>query len=321
MRRAAGKLRINARLTDAASGGSLWAERYDAEVSDVFALQDRIAENVVAALAVTLTRAEQKRALGKDTVDLQAYDYVLRGNAHHYRMTRQDNLTAQDMFRRAIERDPDYAPAHAGLAWALVHCSNQGWSPDAQGTLLSAVEHGERAVALDDSLAKAHTALGDAYCMLQRYDQAVAEGRRAVALDPSYADGHMALGYFLILAGHHAEALDMARKALRFNPVHANRIYYQVLSLAHYMLGDYEAAVLAGEQAVSRDPENYVPHIVLAAALAQSGRLDQANRHARDIMRLHPSFSLRGLAERLPFKNASDLDHRLIGLRRAGLPE
>jgi adenylate cyclase len=321
VRRAGDKLRINAQLIESASGNHLWAERYDGDLADIFALQDQITENVVAALAVTLTRAEQKRSLGKQTQNLHAYDYVLRGNAYHHRMTKEGNIKAKEMFERAIERDPEYAPAYAGLAWVLVHDSNQGWSSDEQRTLKAGLENADRAVVLDDSLAKAHLALADAYCWTKLHEQAVAEGRRAVALDPSYAEGHMALAYYLLVAGHAEEGVEEAQKALRFNPVHANRLYYEVLSACHYMLKQYEAAIEAGEQAVSRDPEHYEPHMFLASAFAQLEKIDEARRHAQEVMRLNPSFSLRHYAESLPFKNKTDLDHRIAGLRKSGLPE
>jgi adenylate cyclase len=321
VRRAGDKLRINAQLIEAASGNHLWAERYDGDLTDIFALQDQITEKVVVALAVTLTRAEQRRALGKETRDLRAYDYVLRGNAYHHRMTKDDNIKAKEMFERAIERGPEYAPAYAGLAWVLVHNSNQGWSSDAQGTLRAALENAEKAVVLDDSLAKAHMVLGDAYCWMKRYEQAVAEGRRAIALDPSYAEGHMALAYYLLTAGHADEGVEEAQKAVRFNPVHANRTYYGILSACHYMLKQYEAAVVAGEQAVARDPDHYIPHLMLVAAFAQSEKMDEARKHAKEVLRLNPSFSLRRYAESVPFKIKTDLDHRISGLRKAGLPE
>jgi len=321
VRRVGGKVRINARLTDANSTNQLWAERFDGELKDIFALQDQITENVVAALAVTLTRAEQSRALGKETKDLQAYDYVLHGNSFHHRMTKEDNHKAKEMFERAIERDPEYAPAYAGLAWALVHDSNQGWSSDAQRTLKAGLENAERAVVLDNSLAKAHLVLGDAYCWTKRHERAVAEGRRAVALDPSYADGHMALAYYLVTAGYAEEGVEEVQKALRFNPLHANRLYYGILSTCHYMLKQYEAAIEAAEQAVSCDPEHFEPHMFLASAFAQLEKTDEARKHAQEIMRLNPSFSSQHYAESLPFKNKTDLDHRIDGLRKAGLPE
>ena len=321
VRRAGDTLRINAQLIEAASGKHIWAERYDGDLADIFALQDQITEIVVAALAVTLTRAEQKRALGKKTQDLRAYDYVLRGNAYHHRMTKEDNLKAMEMFGQAIKRDPEYAPAYAGLAWVLVHNSNQGWSSDARRTMNAALEYAETAVIRDDSLAKAHMVLGDVYCWTKRFDQAVAEGRRAITLDPSYADGHMAFAYYLLVAGQAEEAVEEVGKALRFNPVHANRIYYEVLSAAHYALKQYEAAIIAGEQAVSRDLNHFASHTCLAAAYAQLERIEEARKHATEVLRLKPSFSLRYITEFWPRKNKTDLEHLNDGLRKAGLPE
>ncbi len=130
VRRVGGKVRINARLTDANSTNQLWAERFDGELKDIFALQDQITESIVATLAVTLTRAEQDRAMHKEVRNLRAYDYVLQGTAYHTRMTNEDNVKAMALFTRAIELDPDYAPAHASLAWTLTHEANHEWSAE-----------------------------------------------------------------------------------------------------------------------------------------------------------------------------------------------
>ena len=262
VRRAGGKLRINAQLIDPMSGEHLWAERYDGDMEDIFALQDRITESIVTTLALTLTRVEQDRAMRKEASNLQAYEYVLRGNAFHHRLTKEDNVQAKEMFARAIELDPEYAPAYAGLAWILVHDANQGWSDDRQMSLNSALKYAKRAVRLDDSLAKAHTVLGDVYLWTKQYEQAIVEGRKAIALDPSYADGHFALAVYLSLAGQAEEALVEAKMALRFNPIHANRLYYQGLARAHYMLKQYDQSVAAGELAVSCDPNHYGPRLL-----------------------------------------------------------
>jgi adenylate cyclase len=320
VRRGGEKVRINAQLIDAATGNHLWAERYDGDLKDIFALQDQITESIVATLAVTLTRVEQDRAMRKKAVNMQAYDYVLRGNAYHHRMTREDNVKAKENFSRAIKLDPDYAPTYAGLAWVLIHDFNQ-WGADREKSLNQALEYAKRAVLLDDSLAKAHMVLGDVYLWTKQHDQAIVEGRKAIALDPSYADAHFALCVYLYMAGHAEEALEEGQKALRFNPVHAHRLYYQALGRAHYMLKQYDAAVEAGEQAVSRDPNNVGPHLSLAAAYAQMGRMDNARRHAQEALSIDPAFSLQAYAKRSPFKNKSDLDHSLDGLRKAGLPE
>ena len=321
IRRAGGKVRINAQLIDATSGSHLWAERFDGDLKDIFALQDQITESIVTTLAVTLTRAEQGRAMHKETRILQAYDYVLRGTTYHHRLTREDNVKAKEMFVRAIELDPDYAPAYAGLAWVLVHDSNQGWSTDPKASLELALEHARRAVLLDDGLAKAHMVLGDVFCWMKRHEQAVAEGRRAIALDPSYAEGHMALAYYLVTSGQAEKAVEEAQKALRFNPVYAHQIYYSVLGQSLYMTKQYEAAMAASEQGVSRDPNARGLRIWLAATYAQLGQMDDARRHAKELLRLWPNFSLQRLAKLLPYKSKPDLDHWIDGLRKAGLPE
>ena len=287
----------------------------------IVALQDQITESIVTTLAVTLTRAEQGRAMHKETRILQAYDYVLRGTTYHHRLTREDNVKAKEMFVRAIELDPDYAPAYAGLAWVLVHDSNQGWSTDPKASLELALEHARRAVLLDDGLAKAHMVLGDVFCWMKRHEQAVAEGRRAIALDPSYADGHMALAYYLVTSGQAEKAVEEAQKALRFNPVYAHQIYYSVLGQSLYMTKQYEAAMAASEQGVSRDPNARGLRIWLAATYAQLGQMDDARRHAKELLRLWPNFSLQRLAKLLPYKSKPDLDHWIDGLRKAGLPE
>lgn len=321
VRRGGGNVRINARLMDANSANQLWAERFDGELTDIFALQDQITESIVTTLAVTLTRAEQDRALRKEVLNLKAYDYVLQGTAFHSRLTKGDNVKAKKLFTRAIELDPDYAPAHAGLAWVLVHDANQEWSADPKAALELALQHARRAVLVDSGLAKAHMVLGDVYCWMRQHKLAVAEGRRAIALDPSYADGHFALAYYLITSGQSEEAVGEAKMALRFNPVHAYNHYYEILGISLYLTKQYEAAITVLEQGVGRHPDYDGLHQWLAAAYAQLGQMEDARTHAKEFLRLWPDVSLRHLANKLPYESKRDLDHLLDGLRMAGVPE
>ncbi len=321
VRRGGGRVRINVRLTDADNASQLWAERFDGDLKDIFDLQDQITESIVATLAVTLTRAEQERALRKEKINLKAYDYVLQGTAFHSRITKNDNAKALKLFARAIELDPEYAPAHAGLAWALVHDANQEWSPDPKSALDRALQHARRAVVLESSLAKAHMVLGDVYCWTGQHNLAVAEGRRAVGLDPSNADAHFALAYYLITSGQPEEAVREAKLSLRFNPVYANCFYYEVFGISLYLTKQYEAAAAALEQGVGRYPDYDGLHQWLAATQAQLGQIDDARAHANEFLRLRPDVSLRRLAEKLPYKRKRDLNHMLEGLRQAGVPE
>ena len=321
IRKAKDKLRINAQLIDVESGGHLWSERYDGDLEDIFALQDQITENIVATLAVTLTRVEQNRAMRKERSSLRAYDYMLRGNAYHHRLTREDNVKAKEMFSAAIKIDPRYAQAYAGLAWVFVHDANQGWANDFQQSLNEGLENAKRAVILDDSLAKGHMVLGDAFLWKKQSDQAVDAGRQAIALEPSYADGHFALSVFLRYAGHVEESLEEAKKALRLNPLYGFHLYYLALSRAHYMLKDYVAAVEAGKQAMSRGSIHIRQHTALASAYAQLGQTAAAQWHARAIIKLDPAFSIQRHANFLPYKHQLDVEHYIDGLRKAGLPD
>lgn len=321
VRRGGGKVRINARLLDASNASQLWAERFDGELKDIFVLQDQITESIVTTLAVTLTRAEQDRAFRKEVNDLKAYDYVLQGASFHSRMNKGDNAKAMKLFASAIKLDPDYAPAHAGFAWTLVHDANQEWSADPKAALELALLHARRAVLLDASLAKAHMVLADVYCWMRRHNLAVAEGRKAIALDPSYADGHFALAYYLITSGQPKEAVGEAKLALRFNPLYAGCYYYEILGISLYLTKQYEAAITVLEQGASRDPDAYGLRQWLAATHAQLGKLDDARTHAKELLRLRPDVSLRYLANYLPYESKRDLDHLLDGLRKAGVPE
>ncbi len=225
------------------------------------------------------------------------------------------------MFAQAIELDPDYAPAHAGLAWALVHDANHGWSADPQDSLELALEHARRAVLFDHGLAKAHMVLGDVYCWMKQHKQAVTEGRKAVALDPSYAEGHMALAYFLVTSGQAEKAVEEAQIALRFNPVYAHQIYYSVLGQSHYLTKQYEAAVAVLEQGVSRDPNADGSRMWLAATYAQLAQMDDARTHSKKFLKLFPNFSVQHWANFSPYESKRDLDHLIDGLRKAELPE
>ncbi|WP_170442127.1 tetratricopeptide repeat protein [Ruegeria arenilitoris] len=320
LRRGGGRVRVNATLIDTENSNQLWADRFDGELAEIFDFQDRITESIVSTLAVTLTRAEQERAFRKEVKSLQAYDYVLQGNAFHALTTKADNARARELYERAIELDAAYAPAYAGLAWALVHDAFR-WSPDPEATLELALKHAKQAVKLDTGLAKAHMVLGDVYCWTRRNSLSVVEGQKAVELEPSNADAHFALGYYLLASGASEDAVKEARLALQYNPVFAMGFYYEVLGTALYLTQSYDDAIAALEQGLARYPDHDGLHQILAAAYAKLDNLDAARVHAEEYLRLRPDESLSKISERLPYKNKDDLEHLIEGLRRAGVPE
>jgi adenylate cyclase len=188
-RKAGNRVRINAQLVDATTGGHLWAERYDRELQDIFALQDEVTQKIVLALKVKLTAEEQTRFCQAPTSNLDAYDSFLRGQAYFWRLTREANIQARQLFEKAIELDPQYAGAYAVpsrtyfIEWLLQ------WSQDPQ-VLAQGFALAQRAVVSNDSLPLAHTMLGIAYVLQKQHEQAIAEGERAITLDPNYADGY-----------------------------------------------------------------------------------------------------------------------------------
>ena len=321
VRRGGGRVRVNVRLMDADNSSQLWADRFDGHLEEIFDLQDQITEKIVSTLSITLTRAEQDRAFRKEVGNLEAYDYVLQGNAFHRLFSKDDNARALKLYTKALELDPEYAPAHAGYSWAMNHEANQEWSTDPEKALNLALEHAKQAVLLDSGLAKAHLALADVYCWTRQHSLAVAEGRRAVELEPSNADAHFALAYYLNTAGDPQEAIKEARLSLRYNPVYALGAYYENLGIAFYLTEQFEAARTALEEGVGRHPGYDGLHQWLAATYAQLGQTEDARKQTREFLSLKPAVTLKKLAQRLPYKRKRDLDSLLDGLRKAGVPE
>ncbi len=166
----------------------MWAERYDRDLTDIFALQDEITEKIVKALEVKLTEGEQEQMARRYTENLEAYDYFLRGRAYYARATKETTAQAREMFERAVELDPSFAGAYAILSHTHFRDWRNQWSEDTQA-LERAFEAAKKAVALDDSLPLAHTYLAWVYVFRKQYEEAIAEGKRAIALDPNFAEG------------------------------------------------------------------------------------------------------------------------------------
>ncbi|MCH9051598.1 MAG: adenylate/guanylate cyclase domain-containing protein, partial [Proteobacteria bacterium] len=319
VRKAGNRVRITAQLIDGMSGGHLWAERYDRDLTDIFALQDEITEKIVAALQVTLTEREQEEVACHCTDNLEAYDYFLRGRAYHARATKETNAQAREMFERAIELDPSFAGAYAVLSHTHWRDWSFQWSEDPQA-LERASEAAKRAVALDDSLPLAHTYLGWAYVFRKQYEEAIAEGERAIVLDPNFAEGYARLGHILSLAGRPQEAVDSVKKAMRLDP-HYPHSYLYFLGHAYYAMEKYEEAIAALKKGVTRNPDMMLFHLVLAVIHSELGRKEEAQAEVAEALRISPRASMEGQRERMPFKDQAVLERFIDALRKAGLPE
>ena len=219
VRKSGERVRITAQLIDASTGGHLWAERYNRDLKDIFAVQDEVTQQIISALQVKVEKVEQERALRKETANLNAFDYNLRGWWYYHRFTRDANDNAREMFEKAIGLDPEFAIAYAGLGFTYYEEWANQWSQDPQ-TLEQAFELAKSAIALNDSLPEAHRILGDVYLYKRQYGQAIAERKKAVALDSNNADGLAGLGEVMVYNGQIEDGIALIKKGIRLNPHH-----------------------------------------------------------------------------------------------------
>jgi adenylate cyclase len=317
VRKGGDKIRITAQLIDALTGRHLWAERYDRDLKDIFALQDEITMKIITSLQVRLTEGEQARVYTKGTDNLEAYLKVLEGMKHILRMNKEGNVLAQQFFEEAIALDPEYAMAYRLLAGThQMHVFFGSKSP--KQSLARAIELAQKAIALDDSLASAHSLLGFLFTTLRQHDMGIDECERAVVIDPNSADAYTYLALSLHYGGRHEEAIPFFKKAMRLNPMNPS-YYLWGLGTAYRHSGRYEEAIAVCKKAIHSEPDYLHAHSILASLYSLSGREEEARTAAAEVLRIDPNYSVDHLAETLPYKKRADLELVINSLRKAGL--
>ena len=319
VRKVGNRVRITAQLVDTITGGHLWAERYDRELTDIFDLQDEVTREIVAALSLNLTKSEEDRLARRDTDSLAAYDHVLRGVEHHCRYTKDANAQAQVLFQEAIDLDPGYALAYSWLGLTVLHSWTQGWNQDPRA-LADAFELAQKAIALDDSVAEAHRILADVYLYRKQHDEAIRELKTAIALNPNYADAFAGLGDVLNWAGRAQEAIDFIKTAIRLNP-HHHAWYFYILGLSYLALYRIDEAMEVLRRGFIRNPDFLGIHLALAGLYAEIGQGEKARIEVEEVLRISPHFSLKVFQEMVPTKNVEMIERMLDLLCKAGLPE
>jgi adenylate cyclase len=306
VRRAGARVRITAQLVDAGTGGHLWAERYDRNVGDIFALQDEVTQKIVTALAVKLTRDEQERLERRYTNNLEAYDCLLQGLGYFYLFTKDGNDRARSMFDKAIDLDPEFALAYGRLG--LTHWLEWsfGWSQSLE-CLEKAFQLAQKATALDESLPEPHGILGMVCLWKKEHEQAISHLQRAIAINPNYADALDHLAHVLTFAGRSEEAIGLGKKAMRLNPLYPP-LYEWTLGHAYFLVGEYEQAIAALRRVLDRAPGFHPAHIYLALSLGRLGRVDEAQAEAAEFTRVTPNMSWESWRQRLPYKDKAILD-------------
>jgi TolB-like protein/tetratricopeptide (TPR) repeat protein len=318
VRRSGNRVRITAQLIDAASGGHLWAERFDRDLTDIFAVQDDVTQQIVDALAINLTEGDRQRLAPEHTGNIEAYDYFLRGRELWHRLTKETNIAARDLLQRAIELDPNFASAHAFLALTHVLDYLNGWSPSPPNSREQAEELARRAVALDDRDPRAHWALSIVELYSRRHDVAISEAQRAIILNPNFAEGHVSLGEALYYSARADEALKYFDRAKVLNPYFPD-VLLHFQALASFQLGRYEQAVGLLKERLTRNPATDVSRALLASSYGHLGRFDEARAAWQEVLRVNPDYSLEYRRKVLPYKNPEDFELLVDGLRKAGL--
>jgi TolB-like protein/Flp pilus assembly protein TadD len=321
VRRAGKRLRISAQLIDAVTGGHHWAEQYDRELDDIFAVQDEITRSVVAAIEPRLLAAEGVRAFSRSSDDLGAWELVARAQTHVWRLTRSDNKAAIDALKRAVEAYPDYAPARSLLGFCLVFAAHNGWIDRDQG-LLAGRAHIVRAIALDDCDPWGQIAFGYSSMMERRTEESIAAFRRAVNLNPNSAAAHCYLSHGLAFSGRDGEAIAHGEDAIRLSPLEPEMaMMLGGIAVAHYLAGRYAEAVRYSEELLRLRPGFQGAQRMRCASLAQTGKLDEARKYLAAVRLEQPQLSLDWIRASVPYQTPELMERFLDGMRKAGLTE
>jgi adenylate cyclase len=325
VRRSGDCIRITAQLVDAVTGTHRWAERYDRELRDVFAVQDEMARTIVALLAAHVNRAETERVLLKPPAAWGAYDYCLRGAEafflHSNSFTKASLYDARRLFKQSLAIDPGYARAAAMLSWTHLRAYLEPFDGDylSLAALDRAGGLAETAVRLDARLPEARAQLGHVFLFKGQYDAAIAEFQRAFALNPNFIDYNRYVRALMCI-GEPACAIKVFEANMRLDPLQPVSAF-GLMGQANYMLKRYGDAVRLLRECTSRLPNVQWFRVWLASAYAQLGQLEEARAEAAEVLRINPGFTIETWKRLAVYKDPKDVEHRLDGVRKAGLPE
>jgi TolB-like protein/Tfp pilus assembly protein PilF len=319
VRKAPGRVRITVQLNDVATGGQIWAERYERDLADVFAVQDEIAAAIVASIEPQLYAAENFRARRKPPESLDAWELVMRALSHYWRVTRQDSITAHDLLEQAIAIDPHYGQALGVLGASHAFSAYMGWA-DRDAAFARAESAATAAVRADGEDPWAHHALGCVHLVARRWDDALAEFGLALRLNPNFALAQGYQGVVLSVCGRPEEAIASTSRALRLSPRDPfAALYNGAAAFAHFVAGDYAEAMRLARDALRHRADFVGAHRVLTSAAGMAGDAQAAAAALIETRRVLPNISLAWLATHIPIRDPAEMEHYLEGFRRAGL--
>jgi adenylate cyclase len=322
VRKAGKRVRVTAQLIDAITGHHVWAERYDRDLEDIFAVQDEITREVVIALDIRLSGGEQARFWSSGTKNLEAWECVRRGMDLINRGTPEGLREAQRFCERALELDENYAMAWVTLGWTHHHGADVGYaSKESPGAALGlAVDCAKKALELDPSCADAYSLLGFCHLSKGEHDKAIAMSEKAVALAPNHAEILALSANVQNKSGRPQRSLHFIKKAMRLSPAYSEWFLW-VLGTACRLSGQSDSAISAFEAARERNEDWLSIHVGLASTLGELGREEDAKKSVSEILRLDPDFSIKRYMAGLSYRDPAVTARFEDGLRNAGLPE
>jgi TolB-like protein/tetratricopeptide (TPR) repeat protein len=319
VRKSGDRVRITAQLNDTTTGSHIWAEHYDRDLIDVFAVQDEITDAIVTAIQPQIYAAENFRSRRKPPSSVDAWDLVMRALSHHWRVTRPDSILAQALLEKAIAIDPNYGQALSLFATSHMFGVHLGWA-----NIATAAPIAERAalaaIAADSEDAWAHNALGSVYFSTRRLDDSLAEFELALQLNPNFSLAQGYYGLALSYCGRWQDAYQATQRAIRLSPRDpSSAIYYGVAAYAQFVGKNYEAAIALSREATRQRGDLTGAYRVLTVAAGMAGQTEIAKTALQELRRTQPNISLAWIATQLPWKLEADREHYLEGFRRAGL--
>jgi len=320
IRKAGNRVRVTAQLIDGTTGGHVWAERYDRDLTDIFELQDDVTRHIVGALKVTLSDAEKSSIAEVGTRNVEAHDLFLKGRELLARKNRENFDRWMACFRRAVELDPDYSDAYAGLSLGYSLDYQNRWSDQPDLSLAEAERFADLAIAKDDKNPFAHNIAALAAMNRKDCRRWTDESERALSLNPNYPPAIMGRGIMHIYNGQPAKAIPYFERALRLDPTLPAQ-YLHFLGMAHLVAGDYDQAAKMFRDRVTADPGTDMSRAFLASALGHLGRAEEARRVWQELKQINPRYSFADHVDRLPFKDPADAERIAEGVRKAGLSD
>ncbi len=314
------QIRVNVQLIDTLTGYHQWSERYDRKFQDIFKLEDEIIFKVATELAVELTEGERARALSSYTNNFEVWSTQLLATKTLKRHKKDSNNRARELYKKALNLDPEYLPALYGLAWTHFMDARHGWSNSRKKSIDLAVESANKALAIDDTYWGAYSMLCTIHLVTREFEKAEEYFKKAGHHAPSTTDFHSMRAFQLNYLGNPHEAIKYFQVAMRLSPFYPPWYLYH-LGLSYHLTGQHEKAIETLKKAVERTPNSIYTHPRLTMIYSDLGRMQEAKKQAAEVLRVNPKFTVEGWAKANPFKDPAIVEHRKELLRKAGLPD